>query len=144
MKPIRRMKNNWLACCAAAVLLGSTTLASAADAEPVVQTSGSVTYVSGGVGTESLDRLSAMSSDFNLKLVFAMNSGEYVSDVRVVISDAKGQTLVDAVSNGPWFLTRLPAGTYKIVATLAGKAERREIAVAATKSATVDFRWAAN
>ena len=144
MKPISAMKNKWLACGAAAILLGSATFSSIARAEPVVQTVDRVNYVSGGVGKESLDRLTAQSSEFNLKLIFAMNSGEFVSGVKVVIADAKGKTLVDAVSEGPWFLTRLPVGKYEIVASLAGKTEKRHIELGATKLMTIDFRWAAN
>lgn len=144
MKPMSAVKNTFLACSLAAALLGSASVAGAADAEPVVQTAGSVSYVSGGVGSESIDRLSALSSQFNVKLVFAINSGEYVSDVGVVISDGKGRKVVDAVSEGPWFLVRLPAGNYQIVATLAGKAEKRQVVVGATKLMTMDFRWSAN
>jgi hypothetical protein len=35
------------------------------------------------VGTESIDRLGSLARDFNLKLLFAMTSGVYVSGVRV-------------------------------------------------------------
>jgi len=42
---------------------------------------------------------------------------------------------------GTWFLAKLPAGNYQIVATFAGKAEKRTITVGAEKLKTVDFRW---
>lgn len=144
MKAIGTMKKNWLACGIAALLLGSASLVAAADVESVVhrgESSNGVTYVSGGVGNESIDRLTAMSGEFNVKLIFAMNSGEYVSGVKVVILDSKERTVVDAVSDGPWFLSKLPAGNYHIVASLAGKAEKRQIVVGADKLMTVDFRW---
>jgi hypothetical protein len=126
-----------------AILLGSVSLVPLAQADntAIVNKSGSVSYVSGGVGTESLDQLSAMARDFNLKLVFALNSGEFLSDVRVVINDATGKMVLNTLSDGPWFLTKLPAGNYQVVATLAGKAERRQIDVAATTLRTIDFRW---
>ncbi len=143
----------------AAILLGATMLVPAlvpawipgASAAPiasntrddaVVKTAGGVSYVSGGVGTDSLDRLNSLAGDFNLKLVFAMNSGSYVSAVGVVIADAAGKTLLNATSDGPWFLTRLPAGNYQVVATFAGTSVKRQVAVGAVKLRTVDFRWA--
>ena len=43
---------------------------------PLVQTTGGVSHVSGGVGTDSIDRLNALAGDFNLKLVFALKSGD--------------------------------------------------------------------
>jgi hypothetical protein len=133
----------------AAILLGSALLApalipgaSAAGDDAVVKTAGGVSYVSGGVGTDSIDRLNSLAGDFNLKLVFALKSGSYVSDVGVVIADAAGKTLLNTTSDGPWLLTRLPAGNYQIVATFAGHAEKRQVTVGAAKLRTVDFRWA--
>ncbi len=126
-----------------ALLLGAATLVplTNANSDESVQTAGRVSYVSGGVGTTSTDRLNSLAKDFNLKLVFSLKSGDYVSDVKVTIADAAGKQLVDTTSEGPWFLAKLPAGNYQIVATLAGKAEKRTIAVGAGKLRTIDFRW---
>jgi hypothetical protein len=128
---------------AVALLLASAALvpvAYTAD-EEAVRSSGGISYVSGGVGAASTDRLSALAKDFNLKLVFALKSGDYVSGVDVTIADAAGKTLLKVKSEGPWFLTRLPAGNFKIAATLDGKTETRTVAVGAEKLRTVDFRW---
>jgi len=107
-----------------------------------VQNTGNVTYVSGGVGLESLDQLSSISRDFNLKLVFALNSGAYLSGVQVAIVDRKGQTVVDTTSDGPWFMAKLPAGNYQVIATVAGKAEKRQVSVGTSGLKTVNLRWA--
>lgn len=144
MKRILGMKSKSLAHGLAAILLGSASLlpVASADNDGIVQTSGGVSYVSGGIGSESRDRLGSLARDFNLKLVFAMKSGEYVSGVNVAIANAAGKTLVDATSEGPWFLTRLPAGNYQIVATFAGHAVKRQVAVGAARLTTIDLRWA--
>jgi len=127
----------------AAILLGAASIVPIANAnsDESVQTAGRVSYVSGGVGTASLDRLGSLARDFNLKLVFALKSGDYVSDVKVTIADAAGKQLLDTTSEGPWFLAKLPAGNYQIVATLAGNAQKRSITVGAEKLKTIDFRW---
>lgn len=145
MQSISDMKSGILTRGFAALLLGSTMLLSmghAISADATVQTSGGIAYVSGGVGDDSITRLNSLAKDFNLKLVFALQSGNYVSDVKVVIADAKGKTLLDATSAGPWFLVKLPAGNYQIVATFAGNAVKRQVTVGAAKLQTVDFRWA--
>jgi hypothetical protein len=148
MKRIPGMNTRSLAHVFTAILLGTASLAPAlvpiarADGDAILQRSGGVSYVSGGVGTDSIDRLSSLSRDFNLKLVFALKSGDYVSGVRVAIADATGKTLLDTTSEGPWFLIKLPAGDYQVVATFAGSAEHRKIAVAAAGLRTIDFRWA--
>lgn len=144
MKRIPGIKSKSLAHTFAAILLGFASLTPAAgpDTEITVKTAGAVSYVSGGIGMESRARLDSLSRDFNLKLVFATTSGEYVSGVRVTVADAAGKTLLDATSEGPWFLTKLPAGSYQIVAASTGKAQKRQIAVGAAKLTTIDFRWA--
>lgn len=126
-----------------AMLMGAASLVPAANAnsDEAIQNTGRVSYVSGGVGTASTDRLSSLARDFNLKLVFALKSGDYVSDVKVNIADAAGKQLLDATSEGPWFLAKLPAGNYQVVANFAGKAEKRTIAIGSEKLKTVDFRW---
>ena len=119
------MNSKSLAHSFAVILLGSASLVPATDDE-IVQSAGGVSYVSGGIGTDSINRLSSLAGNFNLKLVFALNSGAYVSDVRVAIANAAGKTLLDTTSEGPWFLTRLPAGNYRIVATFSGNAVTRQ------------------
>jgi len=128
---------------AAALLVAAllATTAQAAGNEVVMQTAGNVPYVSGGIGIDAIDRLDTMASQFNVKLVFAFRNGEYLSDVNVTITDATGKAIVDTVSDGPWFMTKLRPGHYQIVASFAGQAERRSLAVGAAKLNTVDFRW---
>jgi len=144
MKRIPGMKSKSLAHGFAAILLGFALLVpvASANSDAIVQTAGGVSYVSGGVGTDSIERLNSLASDFNLKLVFALKAGDYLSGVKVTIADAAGRTLLDTTSEGPWFLTKLPVGNYQIVATFAGKAEKRTIPVGAEKLKTIDFRWA--
>lgn len=128
------------------LMLGSAMLlpvTGAQGAEAVVQTSGNISYVSGGVGENALAKLESLAKDFNVKLVFALQSGNYVTDVQVAIADARGKTLLDTRSAGPWFLARLPAGSYQVTATFEGKAVKRQVTVGKTKLQTVDFRWAA-
>ena len=142
--PVSRLRSTILSCSVAAIILGAASLASAAstNSDAVVQNNGNVAYVSGGVGQESLDQLSSIARDFNLKLVFALNSGAYLSGVQVAIVDRKGQTIIDVTSDGPWFIARLPVGSYQVIATVAGKAEKRQVTVSPSQLKTVDLRWA--
>ncbi len=146
MKSISDMRNGMFARSFAALLLAGTMLLpmmnNAISADATVKTTGSIPHVSGGIGEGSLAKMETMARDFNLKLVFALQSGNYVSDVKVVIADAKGKTLLDATSEGPWLLAKLPAGNYQIVATFEGKAVKRSVTVGTAKLQTVDFRWA--
>lgn len=126
-----------------AILLSAAALVPVANAssDESVQTAGGISFVSGGVGKDSIDRLSSLARDFNLKLVFALKSGDYVSAVKVTIADVAGKTVLDTTSEGPWFLAKLPAGSYQVKATFEGAAVNRKITVDAAKLRTIDFRW---
>jgi hypothetical protein len=113
----------------------------AATAAEQVQQSGSVVFVSGGVDDASLDRMKSMVPEFNLKLVFALNSGAFLSDVNVTIADARGNQVLQTKTEGPWLLAKLPAGTYQVVASEGGNAIKRTVTVGSGKASDLEFRW---
>ncbi|MFO1345856.1 MAG: hypothetical protein U1E85_06120 [Rhodocyclaceae bacterium] len=111
------------------------------DNETVIMV-GNVSYVSGGIGEDSRERMKAFSAAFNLKLLLAYKSGSYMSDVDVVVADAKGKPLIKASSEGPIFMARLPAGAYEVTATAVGQAQRQKVTVTNGRQAVLHFRWA--
>ena len=112
-----------------------------AKSDEVARAPSGVMYVTGGVSSEAVDRLKSMEKDFNLKLVFANTSGEYLSDVKLTLVDASGHAVLDVTTEGPLLMAKLPSGSYQIDATFNGHPETRKITVAADKLVTVDFRW---
>jgi hypothetical protein len=76
--------------------------------------------VSGGVSLNARDNMRASQQGNNVKLVFALNTGNYVSDVQVRVTDSNGKVVIDDTSNGPWLLARLPAGSYTANASYNG------------------------
>ena len=114
----------------------------ATAAEPLqIQQYQGIPYVSGGVGDEEQQALEAMKARFNLKLVFAGSSGEYLADIAVRIQDQQGNTVFQANANGPWFYVSLPAGTYTVQASGFGKSLERKIELSSGKLREVIFRW---
>jgi hypothetical protein len=99
--------------------------------------------ISGGVSLNARDALRTQERDANVKMVFALNTGNYVSDVQVKVVDSKGRAVIDDVSNGPWVLAKLPAGTYTATATYNGKAVTQKI-TAGKGLRTAQFRWPAS
>ncbi len=104
----------------------------------------SVPAVSGGVSLNARDTLRGSESNANLKMVFALNTGNYVSDVGVKVSNSKGELVIDDVSNGPWLLARLPAGSYTAQATYNGSTVTNKFSVGAKGLKTAQFRWPAS
>ena len=127
---------------AAALALGLAGAAFAQDGLPPLQTSGGVSYMTGGVGLDESDAIKAAEKDFNLSLLFAQNKrGEYLSDVKVSIADKAGKTVLKVVSDGPMLLVRLPAGAYKVSADHGGKTLVKTVQVAAKGVARASFVW---
>ena len=80
-------------------------------------------FMSGGVGTAERDEMMQQANLYNLTLSFAARSGQYLSDVNVVIVDERGKEIVNMTAAGPLFLAELPAGRYNIRATYDGHSE---------------------
>jgi hypothetical protein len=77
-------------------------------------------YLSGGVSSDEREIIEEMGKAHNVKLSFAEKRGPYLSDVRLVIQDAKGVEIIARTTNGPLFYIQLPPGSYAVKATFNG------------------------
>ena len=130
------------------MVMAATMFGAALAADRVTSRNG-VPLVSGGVGLDSQQRLKALEPDFNLKLVFTLTEGNYLSDVAVSIRDTQGKEVVVHVAEGPFMLVKLPAGKYSVHAVYGGKPRMQTVVVSggALPSITIQtvyLRWAAN
>lgn len=100
-----------------------------------------VPFISGGVGDESMAAIAAREKSFDLKLFFVGQSGSYLSDIRVTITDASGKGLLLATSEGPVMLADLPNGTYDIKAQKNGQTLEQKLTVKRGKLAITYFRF---
>jgi len=106
------------------------------------QTQGEVTFVSGGVGGDERNAMQAIRADYNLSLLFSVQgSGEYLSDVKVSITDSKGNTFLETVSDGPMLLASLKPGHYTVTADLDGQVAHKKAAVVGNKRTSLSFIW---
>lgn len=94
-------------------------------AQPEVQTFNGIPYMSGGFGLEERAKLRAIGETDNLELSFALTNKDYLSGAGVLIKDDQGKEILKAVSDGPLFFTKLPAGKYTIEATAEGRTEEQ-------------------
>jgi len=99
---------------------------------------GGVPYVSGGVGDEEVAAMQAMAGQYNLKLEFALVGGDFLSDVRVML---RGPVSLDAVSDGPLFMAKVPPGVYQVTAACNGVAKTRQVTVGSGKQKAEVFLW---
>jgi hypothetical protein len=111
------------------------------DAQLKVKTYDGIPYVSGGFGIDERAELRKMGKADNLELSFALQNKEYVGGADVLIKDDQGKEILKAVSDGPLFLTKLPAGKYTIEATAEGRTEEQVVQVPAKGQTQAYFAW---
>ena len=102
---------------------------SAAEFPPAIMiTQGKTTqglpYLTGGVSSEERAILEASGKAYNVQLTFAEKGGAYLSDVNLVVTDAKAGEIIAITTNGPFFYIQLPPGNYGVSATFKGELKK--------------------
>src|SRR5262249_60794624 len=115
----------------AALLALAVTVAQAAD----------VPHISGGIGSAEREELRAKEHDYNIKVITAMKSGDYLSGVVIVIESATKEPMLETTMAGPILLAKVPPGSYTIKATAGGRELTQAVAIEAQGLKQVDFRW---
>jgi hypothetical protein len=132
------MKRIFLAFFLPCVLLGLPVVAQQTSIAP--QTQGEVAYVSGGVGGEEREAMKAMRADYNLSLLFTVKgSGEYISDAKVCIKDARGAVRLETVADGPMLYAKLKPGRYSISADRDGHIMESKVTLSDRKLTALAF-----
>src|SRR5258705_13760959 len=122
-------------------LMASNFVSGVAAEELTVKTSNGFSYLSGGFGEDERERLRSITVGDNLELSFALQNKEYLGGANVLIKDAKGNNVLEAVSGGPLFLVDLPAGSYTVEATAMGKTLKQAVHVPSKGQERVYFSW---
>jgi hypothetical protein len=104
-------------------------------------TSSNVQVLSGGIGLGERQALAERARAFNLRLVFALSTGNYVSDVSIDIRDARGRTVVQHVSDGPIAYATLPPGRYSVTARFGKSAQTKSVSIGSRGQKAIHFRW---
>ena len=107
-----------------------------------VQNDRGIRYMSGGVGEGERAELNALSPQFNLRLLFAMQgSGDYLADIRVSILNARGETVLSAESRGPWFFAQLLPGAYTVNVDAMGQTQEQTTHISDARQTHLNFYW---
>src|SRR3990170_4004435 len=83
----------------------STAIAEDRVVLPEAKTQNGVTYLSGGIGSDQVTAMNAAARDYALMLTCSvLNTGEYLADVKVSITDKAGTVVLETVTDGPILL----------------------------------------
>jgi hypothetical protein len=105
------------------------------------QQQGNITFVSGGAGDEDRMALKQVENQYNLRLLFAARNGDYLANIAVTLTDARGNAVLDTISDGPIFYARVPPGRYRLTVSNQGQSQSRDITVG-SGAVRADFYWA--
>lgn len=139
-KMVRKTASSFFIC---VILIALSTWFQAAHSETTFIEEGFVNgirYMTGGVGLEERAEMVQMAKDYDLKLIFALTTGEYLANVEVVIHKPGGKMLLEAVSDGPLCFVDLPPGQYEITELYKNQIKFRKVKVNEF-STTVFFHW---
>ena len=110
---------------------------------PTPQTQGAVTYVTGGIGLDEVDAFRAAAQQYNLRVTFSSQTGEYYAGVKVTLRDAKGKTVIETTSDGPFVYFNVLPGKYEVVAENLGQTVTRSAQVREKRGTELYIRWKA-
>ena len=127
-----------------AVNLGYTSSAIAEDMDllPEAKTQNGVTYLSGGFGLAEVTAMKAAANGYALMLICAIqDTGKYLADIKLSITDSSGTAVLDTVIDGPILLAQLPPGQYRINADSDGKTVNRTVQIRANHPVKLNLYW---
>lgn len=110
----------------------ASSLAHAADAP----------YITGGIGKDEREAIMAKRGDYNFEIKSALKAGNFTGDVRVVIENADGETVLDAMTDGPLFYAKLEPGNYVVKTVYESQTQENKIAIhSKTPMRELMLRW---
>jgi hypothetical protein len=104
---------------------------------------GAPTHLCGGITQDEAQVLKAQARDHALMLTFAESNGAYLADVDVQIRDSRGAVALSTRCAGPIMLVDLPAGRWRVSATVNGQSREQTVTTARGRTARATFVWPA-
>jgi len=122
--------------------LGQMSMAIAEDRVvlPEVKTQNGITYLSGGIGSDQVTAMNAAAKDYALMLTCSVqDTGAYLADVKVSITDKAGTVVLETVTDGPILLARLSPGQYRVSADSNGAVVEKTVQIGASQPVKVNL-----
>ena len=108
---------------------------------PALQTTGTLQYTCGGIGSDESTAMRSEMKNFPLSLLFAGKNGDYLADLQVHIQGSNLSNPVRFSATGPVCLLKLPSGSYTVkVTSKEGSTQSKDVQVS-RNGHTLDFRF---
>ena len=107
---------------------------------PVHKQSG-INYVTGGVTEEERHAMGKIANRYPMQLVFSEHGARDVKGVQIAVKDLRGSTLIEAVSDGPYFFFNPPSGRWTMEARLEGETITRTVDLVGRRYIYLEFKF---
>ncbi|MGH6690266.1 MAG: hypothetical protein ACREF4_06270 [Gammaproteobacteria bacterium] len=111
-------------------------------AELTVRKQSGIPFVSGGMTAEERQEMQRVANKYPMQLVFtADGQPPELSGVRIKVRDLRGDTLIDAVADGPLFYFNPPSGRWTMEAEWNGEKVTRTVDLVGRRYIVLEFRF---
>lgn len=101
-----------------------------------------IQYVSGGKDEAERKEMQRIANKYPMQLVFTRDGKpEGVSGVKVTVKDMKGEPVIEAVSEGPYFHFNPPSGRWTMEAALDGETVTRTVDLIGRRYILLEFHF---
>ena len=98
---------------------------------PPIKTQGDLTFVAGGIGSDESNAMFAAAKKWSLLIemseIDSSGRGVWIAGIDIRVLNAKKQTILETVSEGPLMLLNAPPGQYSVEASYQGKLLKRSV-----------------
>ncbi len=111
-----------------------------AVALPEIQTSGNVSYVTGGIPHEQIPAFTRARGSFPLHIeVYEKNGAKnaFTADANVKLIDRHGAVVLETKTEGPFLWVKAPPGAYRLQTTLNGMTKEQRVTVGTGRTSAV-------
>ena len=127
--------------CLGALALALACGVASAEPQPAPKRFGDVVYVTGGVTEDEALMMKTLAPQYNLRVAFVAQTGQYLADVPVSVKHERGNVVFDGVADGPMLWMGVPPGNYVVTAQVSGQPQTQRVAVGTGMRSPVFFRF---
>jgi hypothetical protein len=107
-----------------------------------VHKQGGIQYVSGGNDENERKEMQRIANKYPMQLLFTYEGKpEGVSGVKVTVKDMKGDRVIEAVSDGPYFFFNPPSGRWTMDAQYDGETVSRTVDLIGRRYIVLEFHF---
>lgn len=112
---------------------------------PTSKAQGNITFITGGIGSDESSAIFAAAKKWALLIEMSeidrSGRGVWIAGVDIRVLDAKQQTLLETICDGPLMLLNAPSGQYMVEASYQGKLLKRSVTLKEGDSQKLTLFW---